>query len=40
LVVLPNAPHGWDTEGLAQTRYAYGRLVEYFRKYLGEGPNP
>jgi dipeptidyl-peptidase-4 len=40
LVVLPNAPHGWDTEGLAQTRYAYGRLVEYFRKYLGEGPTP
>ncbi len=39
LVVLPNAPHGWDTEGLAQTRYAYGRLVEFFRKYLGEGPN-
>ena len=40
LVVLPNAPHGWDTEGLAQTRYAYGRLVGYFRKYLGEGPTP
>lgn len=40
LVVLPNAPHGWDTEGLAQTRYAYGRLVDYFGKYLGVGPNP
>ena len=40
LVVLPNAPHGWDTEGLAQTRYAYAQLVEYFRKYLGEGPTP
>jgi dipeptidyl-peptidase-4 len=40
LVVLPNAPHGWDTEGLAQTRYAYRKLVDYFKKYLGEGPNP
>jgi dipeptidyl-peptidase 4 len=37
LVVLPDAPHGWDTEGMAQTRYAYRRLVEYFSKYLGEG---
>jgi dipeptidyl-peptidase-4 len=36
-VVLPDAPHGWDTEGLAQTRYAYRRLVNYFAKYLGGG---
>jgi dipeptidyl-peptidase-4 len=36
LVVLPNAPHGWDTEGLAQTRYAYHKLVDYFQKYLGD----
>jgi dipeptidyl-peptidase 4 len=36
LVVLPNAPHGWDTEGLAQTRFAYRKLVDYFQKYLGE----
>jgi len=40
LVVLPNAPHGWDTEGLAQTRYAYHKLVEYFQRYLGNIPNP
>jgi dipeptidyl-peptidase 4 len=40
LVVLPDAPHGWDTEGLAQTRYAYRKLTDYFQKYLGEGPNP
>ena len=40
LTVLPNAPHGWDTEGLAQTRYAYRKLVEYFKTYLGEGPTP
>jgi dipeptidyl-peptidase 4 len=38
--VLPNAPHGWDTEGMAQTRYAYHKLVDYFQKYLGEGPSP
>ena len=35
LVVLPNAPHGWDTEGLAQTRYAYRKLYDYFQRYLG-----
>lgn len=40
LLVLPGAPHGWDTEGLAQTRYAYRKLVDYFRSYLGEGPTP
>jgi dipeptidyl-peptidase-4 len=40
LVVLPNAPHGWDTEGLAQTRYAYRKLADYFQKYLGEGSSP
>ncbi len=38
LVALPNAPHGWDTEGLAQTRYAFHKLVDYFEKYLGQGP--
>jgi dipeptidyl-peptidase 4 len=37
LVVLPNAPHGWDTEGFAQTRFAYRKLVDYFEKYLGSG---
>jgi dipeptidyl-peptidase-4 len=36
LVVLPNAPHGWDTEDLAQTRFAYRKLVDHFQKYLGE----
>ncbi len=35
LVVIPNAPHGWDTEGLAQTRFAYKKLVDYFARYLG-----
>ena len=39
LTALPNAPHGWDTEGLAQTRYAYRQLVDYFKTYLGEGPD-
>ncbi|MEO7051396.1 MAG: prolyl oligopeptidase family serine peptidase [Rhodanobacter sp.] len=36
LVVLPNAPHGWDTEGLAQTRYGYRKLYDYFERYLGK----
>ena len=35
LVTLPNAPHGWDTEGLAQTRYAFRRLIDHFERYLG-----
>lgn len=34
-VMLPNAPHGWDTEGLAQTRFAFLKLYEYFDRYLG-----
>jgi len=34
-VMLPNAPHGWDTEGLAQTRFAYHKLFDYFERYLG-----
>jgi dipeptidyl-peptidase-4 len=34
-VPLPNAPHGWDTLGLAQTRYAYRKLYDYFQRYLG-----
>ncbi len=40
LVVLPNAPHGWDTEDLAQTRFAYRKLVDYFQKYLGGETSP
>jgi dipeptidyl-peptidase-4 len=34
LVVLPDAPHGWDTKGLAQTRFAFRKLVEHFNRYL------
>ena len=40
MVALSDAPHGWDTEGLAQTRFAFHKLVDYFKTYLGEGPNP
>jgi dipeptidyl-peptidase-4 len=35
VVTLPNAPHGWDTQGMAQTRFAYHKLFEYFERYLG-----
>ncbi len=38
LVVLPDAPHSWDTGVLSQTRYAYHQLIDFFKKYLGEGP--
>jgi dipeptidyl-peptidase-4 len=34
LVSLPDAPHGWDTESLAQTRYAFGRMLGFFERTL------
>jgi dipeptidyl-peptidase-4 len=37
-VVLPNAPHGWDTQGLHQTVFAFKKLVAHFERYLGTGP--
>jgi dipeptidyl-peptidase-4 len=33
-VMLPDAPHGWDTRGLAQTRYAFHKLYDYFERYM------
>lgn len=38
LVALPDAPHGWDTEALVQTRFAFHKLVGHFERYLGKGP--
>ena len=38
LMVLPDAPHGWDMEGMAQTRFAYRQMIDFFNRYLGEGP--
>ena len=38
LVILPDSPHGWDTEGLAQTRFAFHKLADCFKSQLGEGP--
>ncbi len=37
LVTLPNAGHGWDNEGLAQTRYAFRKLVQHFELHLKPG---
>jgi dipeptidyl-peptidase-4 len=39
LVVLPDAPHSWDTGPMQQTRYAYHQLIDFFNRYLGEGPS-
>jgi dipeptidyl-peptidase-4 len=39
LVALPNAPHSWDTGDLVQTRFAYHKLIEFFRLHLGDGRN-
>lgn len=38
LLALPGSGHGWDLEGLAQTRFTFGKLVEHFERHLkGEG---
>lgn len=34
LVSLPDAQHGWDTESLVQTRYAFTRMLEFFERHL------
>jgi len=34
LVALPNSGHGWDNESLAQTRFAYKKLVDFFDRHL------
>jgi dipeptidyl-peptidase-4 len=36
LVSLPNAGHGWDAEGLAQTRFAFRKMVDFFDRHLRE----
>ena len=30
LVTLPGANHGWDNEGIVQTRFAFKKMVEFF----------
>jgi dipeptidyl-peptidase-4 len=37
-VVLPDSQHGWDTEGLSQTLFAFRKLVGHFDRHLGRGP--
>lgn len=39
-VALPDSRHGWDNEGLYQTRFAFHKLVDHFERYLGKGPSP
>lgn len=40
LVALPNAPHSWDTGDSVQTRFAYHKLIDFFRLHLGDGSTP
>ena len=35
LVALPGSGHGWDNESLTQTRFAFGKMVEFFDRHLG-----
>lgn len=39
-VVLPDAGHGWDLEGLDQTRFAFRKMLDFFARHLGTGPTP
>ncbi len=39
MVVLPNAPHSWDTGPMVQTRFAFNQLIAFFGRFLGEGPS-
>lgn len=34
LVTLPGSGHSWARESLAQTRFAYGKMVEFFTAHL------
>ena len=40
LVALPDAGHGWDNEGLAQTRFAFKKMVDFFDRHLGAPETP
>jgi dipeptidyl-peptidase-4 len=35
MVVLPNAPHSWDTGPMVQTRFAFNQIIAFFERYLG-----
>jgi dipeptidyl-peptidase-4 len=37
LVTLPSSGHGWDNEGLAQTRFAFNKMVDFFNRHLDGG---
>jgi len=34
LVTLPGASHGWKGDNLAQTRFAYHKMIDFFARYL------
>jgi dipeptidyl-peptidase-4 len=34
LVTLPGGSHGWDNDNLAQTRFAFKKMVDFFGRYL------
>ncbi|MDT0684497.1 prolyl oligopeptidase family serine peptidase [Roseicyclus sp. F158] len=34
LVTLPGAAHGWDNEGLPQTRFAYTKMIAFLERHL------
>ncbi len=39
-VVLPDAGHGWDLEGLVQTRFAFQKLTSHFDRHLKAATSP
>jgi dipeptidyl-peptidase-4 len=34
LVTLPGANHYWGNDSVEQTRFAYGKVVDFFNRYL------
>jgi len=38
LVTLPGASHGWMADNLAQTRFIYRKMIDFFDRHLGMAP--
>ena len=34
LVTLPGASHGWDLDNLAQTRFSFSKMLDFFDRHL------
>lgn len=39
LVTMPGSGHGWDNEGLAQRRFSYNKMVDFFERHVMQKDN-